>query len=690
MPNSLPSTPESVSSRSAYRPEIDGLRALAVLAVIANHFHRDALPSGYLGVDIFFVISGFVITSSLAAQPEGRSLGAFLARFYSRRFRRILPALVVCVLVTSLLVSFFDTRPTASLQTGLSALFGFSNLFLHRESVDYFARSTDLNAFLQTWSLGVEEQFYLVFPLLLWFTGWARGASGGARRLFLVLALAGVVSLWHFVDLACHHQEAAYFLMPPRFWELAAGALLFLLHRSGRLLGPWQRLPSLVPLVLLLAALYLPRRLELQATVVVVALTLAVLAMGLAGRERRLVGVLAHPWAVGLGLLSYSVYLWHWPVLVLSRWTIGISLATLPLQVGLIGALALGSYHWVERPLRQRSWAATPGVTILVGLLAAGVAALGVWVLKVPLRHQLFLGQFHGTERAEAWTDLAVSGTTIDPEVCNTQTTDATVLQDQASFARYAAQCSAPPARRGKAAAEQAPHVFVVGDSHAMAFSPVAAGLREEGFGISIFSRPGCPFPDSRHGHLEPNCSRFQRAAEAYFLEHGRPGDTVVVVNYLLSHLGDAHDLRDTRNQFRGASGVPLSQAKDKWDVWRWGVERFAALAKARGLQVVVVGATPRNVEYFTCRQEWFNVQGAQRCDGLVAGEQASARLLNRQLAAGLPPGVRLFDPLEVLCPKGCRNYNISRLLRDTDHLSREGARKLLPAFLRVLRMGSP
>lgn len=659
---------------------------MAVLAVIANHMHRAALPSGYLGVDIFFVISGYVISGSLAAQPPDLSLARFLLGFYSRRIRRLLPALLACVALTSLLVCLFDTQPTATLQTGISALFGFSNLFLLQESVDYFARSSELNAFLHTWSLGVEEQFYFVFPLLLWLTGFARGRAAGPRRLLLVLSVLATLSLAAFVLLARHHLAQAYFLMPSRFWELAAGALLFLLHRSGRLRGPWQRLPSLLPLGLLLAALFLPLQLEVPATMAVVALTVAVMAMGLAGTDRRLVALLSHPWVVGLGLLSYSLYLWHWPVLVVSRWTIGISLGTLPLQLLLMGALALASYCWLEQPLRRRVWARTEGATVLVGLVAAGLAALALWALKVPLRHKLYLGQFHGVERSEEWTDLAVPGTTIDPDVCNTQTRDATVLADRNAFARFVERCSAEPAASGRPGSSRAPHLYVVGDSHAMAFAPAAADLLKSGrYGISILSRPGCPFPETRHGHLEPNCSRFLQATEASVLERGRPGDTVLIVNYLLSHLGDAHLLRDTRNQFRGADGLPISDADGKWRAWHGGLTRFVARAQARGLQVVVLGATPRNPDYFTCRQEWFNLQAAGQCDGLVAAEQAAAVQLNHRLAADLPAGARLLDPMAVLCRKGCRNYQVSRLLRDTDHLSSLGARSLTPTLRTVL-----
>ena len=675
----------------SYRPEIDGLRALAVLAVIVNHIHGAALPSGYLGVDVFFVISGFVITGSLASQAPSRSLGSFLLNFYSRRIRRILPALLVCVVGTSVLVCLFDTRPTPSLQTGITALFGFSNLVLHKESVDYFARSSQLNAFLHTWSLGVEEQFYLLFPLLLWGSGWLRGAPGGSRRLVWWLSLLGAASLVAFLLLARLHQPAAYFLMPPRFWELAAGALLFLAHRSGLLAGPWQRLPSLVPLGLLVAALCLPQRLEVTATLAVVALTVAVIAMGLVGSDHRLVGLLSSPGPVAIGLLSYSLYLWHWPVLVLSRWTIGIELWTLPLQALLIGALAAASYRWVEQPLRRRPWANSSWRTILYGLGAAGLAALGLWALKIPLAHRFYLGTFRGNERSEKWTNLGVAGTTIDPDFCNTVTQDATVLADQEAFARLTSRCSAEPAQAVGGQSPRRPHVFVVGDSHAMAFSPVAAGLlRKGGYGISILSRPGCPFPDTPHGHLQPNCSRFLRATEQEILHRGRSGDTVVVVNYLLNHLGEPHQLADTRNQFRGADGLPISDGEGKWQVWRMGLARFSSQARAKGMAVVVVGATPRNLEFFTCRQEWFNIQGSRRCDGLVATEQGWARRLNQRLAADLPAGVGLFDPMPVLCPRGCRNAKLSGLLRDTDHLSLEGAQRLAPAFLEFLRDGRP
>lgn len=139
------------ANSSNYRPEIDGLRAFAVLAMILNHFDKDLLPSGYLGVDIFFVISGYVITGSLLRHAT-KDAARFFLDFYSRRVRRILPALATMVLITTPLVCLFDPAPLATLQTGMAALFGVSNIVLHQNSTSYFAASTDLNPFTHTWS----------------------------------------------------------------------------------------------------------------------------------------------------------------------------------------------------------------------------------------------------------------------------------------------------------------------------------------------------------------------------------------------------------------------------------------------------------------------------------------------------------------------------------------------------------
>ena len=167
-------------------------------AVIVNHFNKEILPSGYLGVDIFFVISGFVITSSLAGRPS-KNLGDFLAGFYTRRIKRLVPALVLFVLITSVLICLFNPSPSASLRTGITSLFGLSNLYLLKQSTDYFAASTELNVFTHTWSLGVEEQFYFLFPFLVWFTGFSRLAIKGSRNLFWVMAVLSFASLIAFV-----------------------------------------------------------------------------------------------------------------------------------------------------------------------------------------------------------------------------------------------------------------------------------------------------------------------------------------------------------------------------------------------------------------------------------------------------------------------------------------------------------
>ena len=176
----------NLSAKSRYRPEIDGLRAFAVVAVIINHFNKDIFPSGYLGVDIFFVISGFVITSSLYQRPS-KNFKDFISGFYERRIKRLVPALSVFVLIMSIAICLFNPEPILSLRTGLTGLLGFSNLYLLKNSTDYFAQSTELNVFTHTWSLGVEEQFYILFPFLIWFSGFGRQTKNGARNLFLIV-----------------------------------------------------------------------------------------------------------------------------------------------------------------------------------------------------------------------------------------------------------------------------------------------------------------------------------------------------------------------------------------------------------------------------------------------------------------------------------------------------------------------
>lgn len=205
----VPTTSNKIAAeKSKYRPEIDGLRAFAVVAVIINHFNKDLLPSGYLGVDIFFVISGYVITSSLADRQSKNFLD-FLTGFYERRIKRLVPALVVFVLITSVLISLFNPDPWPALALGWRSLFGIFNLHLYRTATDYFAESTELNPFTHTWSLGVEEQFYLLFPLLIWFSGFGQQKVRGARNLFFGNGVLTIASLISFISLYRVNQPAS-------------------------------------------------------------------------------------------------------------------------------------------------------------------------------------------------------------------------------------------------------------------------------------------------------------------------------------------------------------------------------------------------------------------------------------------------------------------------------------------------
>jgi peptidoglycan/LPS O-acetylase OafA/YrhL len=365
---------------ASYRPEIDGLRAVAVSTVIANHFSHSLLPGGFLGVDIFFVISGYVITRSLMAQPVVSMLDLLLG-FYERRVRRIVPALVVCVLVTALVGALFlnpfSPEYVRSMRGGIYALLGFSNIYFFKEETDYFGGATQLNLFTHTWSLGVEEQFYLIYPPIFW-----AGAIASEKllgRAFFLVGLSSVtaLSLMAYFWLSARSAPGVYFMMPLRFWELCIGCLVATSRIDKRQFGliaiwPW------VAASLLTASLIAPSSLQVYSTPMAVFATGVLLATLRSGHP--IWRFLMMRWMVALGLISYSLYLWHWSVLSISRWTIGVDLWTAPLQIVAMLSISVISYTLIERPLRRRKWSRTRVGTIAV---AATVVACSVGALSI-------------------------------------------------------------------------------------------------------------------------------------------------------------------------------------------------------------------------------------------------------------------------------------------------------------------
>ncbi len=457
-----------------YRPEIDGLRAFAVVAVIINHFNKEILPNGYLGVDIFFVISGFVITSSLYQRPS-ENFKDFISGFYERRIKRLVPALSVFVLIMSIAICLFNPNPNLSLRTGLTSLFGLSNLYLIRTSTDYFAQSTELNVFTHTWSLGVEEQFYLLFPFLIWFSGFGRQTKKGARNLFLIVGALTIASLIGFIYLYPINQSASYFLMPTRFWEMASGCLLFIGFQKRESIEKFlEKVPPLLVLVFIFGVMYLPMSFAITSTFLVVFLSLVLIASLKKGTK--LYTFFTNSRVVYIGLISYSLYLWHWGVLAISRWTIGIHWWSVPFQVALIFGLAIVSYRYIETPLRRGNWFGKRWKTIVVGGGVIVTISGGLVTLEKSLIKSLYLGEQRENK------ELPYAGNSITRENC----------MDHDDFKKAIAKCWI----NKKNEATSFRRIFFVGDSHTESMSQAADYLSKKiSDPIFIHSRRGTVFP---------------------------------------------------------------------------------------------------------------------------------------------------------------------------------------------------
>ena len=357
-----------------YRAEIDGLRALAVLPVVFFNADIGPFSGGYVGVDVFFVISGFLITKILIDElNEGRFS---FARFYERRARRILPALfVMAALTVPAAWKWLPPSEMAKFSDSLLSVALFSSNMLFWRQSGYFDTAAELKPLIHTWSLAVEEQFYILFPVLLMLI-----YRFGKRLLVPTLLSLLVLSLVLAQATLHRHPSAAFFFLPTRGWELLLGALCTL-HGQARTSASRSNLLGTAGIAMIAAAVFLFDRSTPVPGLLTLLPTLGAALILIYARPDNLAGmVLSNRIIAGVGLISYSTYLWHQPILVFQRYAIVGPLEVHHKLMAVVLSLVLGylSWRYIETPFRNRQQISRRWIAVTTAAGTLLIAAAGI------------------------------------------------------------------------------------------------------------------------------------------------------------------------------------------------------------------------------------------------------------------------------------------------------------------------
>ena len=663
------------SITGSYRPDIDGLRAVAVLSVIAFHAGSSIASGGFVGVDVFFVISGYLITALIVNALEGD--GFSFLRFYDRRVRRIVPAMALVILAT-LAAGLIILLPSdlARLGKHATAVAGFVvNIVLYRDA-GYFGPTSGQLPLLHLWSLAIEEQLYLLHPLLLW-AAWRWGGMRLARiAVVSVLLLSLAIAIWSVRT----NPAAAFYLLPSRAWEFEIGAVLAL-----RLIPtPSPRIAQLLAaagLASILAAVLLYSSMTPFPGLAALLPCLGAVAIIHAGQQQRPTAVArllsARP-MMEIGLISYSLYLWHWPLFMLWAYYLDRPLSAPEIGLAIAAALLLSILSWrfVERPVRRaRIGRLSPGASVLVaGAILVLVAATG-----------FALHRLHGLPGRVGPVVRAADAAPADVNALDR--CDPT--NDGANGEKlFETPCPA------------ANTVFVWGDSHAGHLTPAVREI----YGISAVGQVwmgGClPLPDApppiatspdtivpvMAGRRSERCRDRNKRLLRALLE--RPNVRLVVLGGAWSLFTEEDDGKMKKRRFSidGDPGSPIEKSRR---LIATSLENTVRQFSDRGIDVLLLGDVP---SYPKPPSRCLAVATMWGRKGDCGVDSATARhhmafsdaLLTRLATL---PHVHAFLPSSVLCtgPQCAVRLGNIPVYRDTDHLTASASRALAPAMRQAL-----
>jgi peptidoglycan/LPS O-acetylase OafA/YrhL len=646
-----------------FRPDIDGLRGVAILLVVAYHVRTLGMTGGFIGVDVFFVISGYLITGKLLDEVLTTS-SVRLRSFWAGRVRRLVPALAVMVGAT-LALSLLVLSPLewgAVARDGAASVTYVSNLVFARQATNYFAADVTSSLFLHTWSLSVEEQFYLVWPVLVLVLGRLVRRRERDHRLMayaFVLTALGIVSFALAVALTARGTPLSFFGLPTRAWEFSAGGLLACLAR--RATPARIRFPA--PIALGGLGLILGSAFVLSdvtpypgvATLVPVLGTLAVMYAGASSDRSPVAVVLSTAPAQWLGRVSYSWYLWHWPLILLAVAFLDDDTVSTR-AVGVIAALAVATAGlWlVENPIRfSARLIARPAQTFAVGAAFTVVVLALAFGVRADANHEL----------ADPFFQRLTAATANAAVVNNEAGCDAQRSRDGIAFCQYGNPSSATT-------------IMLTGDSHAAHWIPAfAQAATPLGVRLIVHTRGGCPSIDVRIAtsttRLVPSeaCVRFRADAQRLMAEF----DPAVVI---LSNANFVGRILDDQN----ARPDELAQL----ELWRRGLVSTVAQLQKDGRRVGLILENPTlSGDPNTCIARHRAVAPCTPTRGEAVGGIEVFNEMERTVAAQAG-GMPTFDVVSTLCDaERCELEHEGQLVyQDGGHLTEGFVVSQVPAVI--------
>jgi len=694
------STDAPSSGTLRYRAHIDGLRGMAVAAVVLYHTRVFGFPGGFVGVDVFFVISGFLIASIILRDIQAGTFS--LGRFWERRIRRIFPALFVMMTACLVAAHFFILYPPDYYHFGgtliAQSLFASNVMFMRTDN--YFDQPSHYSPLLHTWSLSVEEQFYVLFPLLILGVLWAirllRKAGGvddsRKNELFILAgvvfltALSFLVSVWlvnikpataftgplfpHSIFWSASYATAGFYLLPSRAWELGIGiiAALVALRIRSRF---FAEIVSLVGILSILAAIFFINDNTPFPGIIALLPTFGALGIIVANEEHvTSVGkILSTKLLVAVGLISYSLYLWHWPIFVFAN--LAVPVPTTPLfMIGLI-ALSVGvswlSYMFVEKPFRGKTFPLTR-IFVFIGGVAI-IATLSFAGILIERTNFLF---------SKSLSPAASATLSFIQEAGRTPETDS-CFQLPGDDAKYGGFC-----RVGDKKATS-PQFVVWGDSHALALTPLfdALGKREGMQGV-VFDGAGCMPIIGAWTVLESDtCRAKNEFAMRYITDHAST-TLFLVSRWSWYVMGGPDGLRI--KMITDVNGATHS-AQDAQDVFARHFIPMAAQLTAQGREVYIVKQVPEQFDFDPRAAFYKAVHTGQvlQTQGISASSSAEYQARANVVidAASEIPHVYMVDPATLLCKSGfcALRQGSTPLYLDESHLNAAGALALEPLF---------